>query len=296
MIPDLESLRCFEAAATQLNFRKAAQAVALSPPAFGERIRRLEEELETRLFERTTRKVALTDAGLRLLPQARSLLEAARGLWDAVHDERRAPFTLTLGTRFELGLSWITPALASLSADRPERTLDLVFGDSPELLARTETGAIDASVTSYRLATARFAYALLHEEEYVFVASPELLARRPLRRTADAGGHVLLDAHADLPLFRYLLEASPPEERWSFARVEHLGTTGAIRYRALEGAGVAVLPRYLVRGDLRDRRLRRLLPRRPLARDSFRLVWRTGHPLAHELEALAGELRARPLR
>ena len=46
MLPDLESLRCFEEAARQLNFRAAAKAVGLTPAALGQRIRRLEEQLE----------------------------------------------------------------------------------------------------------------------------------------------------------------------------------------------------------------------------------------------------------
>jgi hypothetical protein len=59
---DLESLRCFVHAAAELSFRVAAKACALSPAAFGDRIRRLEEDLGAPLFERTTRKVTLTAA------------------------------------------------------------------------------------------------------------------------------------------------------------------------------------------------------------------------------------------
>ena len=56
MVPDLESLRCFEAGATHLNFRVAAKAVGLSPAALGDRIKRLEDQLDARLFVRTTRQ------------------------------------------------------------------------------------------------------------------------------------------------------------------------------------------------------------------------------------------------
>ena len=71
----------------------------------------------------------------------------------------------------------------------------------------------------------------------------------------------------------------------------------AIRRRLLVGDGrVAVLPTYFLRDDLRARRLVRLRPRVTPRSDAFRLVWRTGHPRAAELLALAGELRAIPLR
>jgi len=69
------------------------------------------------LFERTTRRVHLTDAGKRLLPHARTLLEdAARCRAVAAGDARPLPFSFTIGTRYELGISWLCPALAGLEA------------------------------------------------------------------------------------------------------------------------------------------------------------------------------------
>ena len=295
MLPDLESLRCFEAAATQLNFRRAAKAVALSPAAFGDRIRRLEDLLGTPLFARTTRRVVLLPAGQMLLPQARRALDEARRCLGVVGAEK-IPSELTIGTRYELGLSWLTPALGPLAARHPEWTLHLHFGDSPDLLARVKRGTIDCAITSVRLTSAGFQYGLLHAEDYVFVGSAQTIAKRPLRSAADASEHVLLDAAGDLPLFRYFLDAVPQTEAWMFARVGILGTIGAIRQRVLEGAGVAVLPRYFVAGDLAKRRLTQLMPRVRLHKDFFRLIWRRGHVREEELRLLGDELRRLPLR
>ena len=297
MLPDLESLRCFDAAATHLSFRIGAQAVALSPAAFGDRIKRLEQQLEVPLFARTTRRVALTPAGLRLLPQARRVLDEAARCTRVVHEQELAvPFALTVGTRFELGLSWLTPALPRLQARRPERTVHLVFGDSPELLARVRNGVLDAAVTSARLTAGGLSYDKLHDEDYVFVASAKRVRRHALARAEHAQHHTLIDLAPDLPLFRYFLDALRTQGVWSFAGVEYLGTIGAIRMRVLQGAGVAVLPRYFVAPDLRARRLVRLLPSVELQRDAFRLVWRTGHPREASLRELAAELARMPLR
>lgn len=297
MTPDLDSLRCFVAAATHLNFRVAAQAVALSPAAFGERIKRLEEQLDAALFARTTRRVELTPAGQRLVPQARRALDEADRCARVVHERDVAvPFALTVGTRFELGLSWLTPALPRLQAHQPERTLHLVFGDSPDLLARVRNGLADCAVTSFRLSSGELSYEVLHDEDYVLVASTQRIKRHPLARAEHAPAHVLLDAAPDLPLFRYFLDAQRTRAVWSFARVEHLGTIGAIRLRLLQGAGVAVLPRYFVAPDLRTGRLVRLFARTQLQRDAFRLVWRTGHPREPQLRTLAAQLRGIPIR
>jgi DNA-binding transcriptional LysR family regulator len=290
---DLDSLRCFDAAATTLNFRAGARRVRLSPAAFSDRIQRLEEQLEAALFVRTTRHVELSEVGRRLLPLARELLGGAERFLAAGHAPAVAtPYELCLGTRYELGLSWLCPALTRLERARPERTIHLYNGDSPDLILRLERGDLDAIVASMRLTSPRLSYAALHPEEYVFVSKG---AR--LRRREDAAGLTLVDVSADLPLFRYLLDALPDAEPWPFARVEHMGGIGNIRCRLLDGARrVAVLPRYFVEKDLTAGRLVRLLPRVRLRSDSFRLVWRSGHPRTSQLLALADELRRLPLQ
>ncbi|MSQ02324.1 MAG: LysR family transcriptional regulator [Myxococcales bacterium] len=296
-LPDLHSLRCFDAAATHLNFSVAAKTVALSPAAFSTRISALEDLLGVRLFERSTRRVSLTLEGARLLPQARRTLEeAARCRSVARGDGTPTPFELVLGTRWELGLSWLVPALDGLGIARPERTIHLQFGDSPDLLGRVHRGQVDAMVSSIRLGSPGLEYAALHSEDYVFVASPALVAQSPLTSAVDAPAHTLLDAHPDLPLFRYFLDAQPHAATWTFARTEILGAIAAIRHRAAEGAGAAVLPRYFVQADLDCARLIALCPDHPILSDAFRLVWRTGHPRDAELRLLASELRALPLR
>jgi DNA-binding transcriptional LysR family regulator len=186
--------------------------------------------------------------------------------------------------------------LTPLRTARPERTLHLRFGDSADLLAALRRGDVDACVTSVRISMGSLQYSPLHEEGYTFVAAVTLANERPLHGPGDAAHHTLLDAHPDLPLFRYLLDALPGAALWRFARTELLGTIAAIRHRVLEGAGVAVLPRYFVADDVAAGRLVELMPHVGLARDTFRLLWRDDHPLRVELLALAEELRGRPVQ
>jgi len=290
---DLDSLRCFDAVATTLNFRAAAGRVHLSPAAFSDRIKRLEDELGQTLLARTTRRVRLSDAGRRLLPLAREVLAGTERLRaTAAGADRPLPFELLIGTRYELGLSWLCPALDPLQRARPDRTIHLSNGDSPDLRARLDRGELDAVVGSMRLTSAGLSYAPLHAEEYVFVGRG---AR--VRGPDDAPALTLVDVSGDLPLFRYLLDALPGGAPWPFARTEYVGGIAAIRRRLLDGAGrVAVLPHYFIAADLRARQLTRLLPRVPIRSDLFRLIWRSGHPREAELIALADELRRIPLR
>lgn len=293
MDASLDDLRAYDLLAQTLSFRAAAARAHLSPPAFSDRVARLEDTLGVRLFERTTRTVRLTAAGARLLPHARRVL-AAHEVFVRAASEQVAAFELVIGTRFELGLSWLTPALDTLRAAHPERTIHLHVGDGPDLLEALRKGRIDAMVTSLRLDPTELVSVPLHPEAYVFVGAPELLAATPLGGPTDAPAHTLCDTAASLPLFRYFIDRVGGAV-WPFARRELLGGIGAVRFRVLRGAGVAVLPRYFVDADLQAGRLVEILPETPPLADSFRLAWRHGHVRGDELVALAEELCAIPL-
>lgn len=295
-LPSIESLRCFVEAMRHQNFRKAARAVALTPAAFGARIKQLEELFEVRLFSRTTRVVVPTEAALALLPQARACLLAAEHCVRAARGDLGAPpVDLVLGTRHELGLSWIMPQLDALSRDLPWLTLHLYFGSGSDLLLRVRTGEVDCAVTSSRFSDPKLDAIALHREDYVFCGSKALLARTPFKTMEDAAAHVLIDSSAELPLFSYLRD-NHPKARFAFKKTVHLGTIGAMRARVLEGAGVAVLPAYLVHEDLRSGRVKSLLPTMKPQHDFFRLVFRAGDPRRAIFESLAERLLATPLR
>jgi DNA-binding transcriptional LysR family regulator len=293
---DLDCLLCFDAVATALSFRAAAERLAVSPSVVSSRIRQLEEQVGERLLDRSTRSVQLTPPGERLLPHARRLLETNAQCRQVVHGpSEQMPVELLVGTRFELGLSWLVPALPRLEAAAPWRTLHLHFGDGPELLARLRQGRIDCALTSSRIAEGALDFRVLHTERYVFVGPAKLVLQRPLRGPADAHLHTLIDIDGDLPLCRYFLDRAGGSADWKFARVECLGTVGAVRLRVLQGRGIAVLPLHSVAADLKRGRLRQLMPRVRLQAEGFRLLWLRRHPQAHAIAALAAELEQIPI-
>ena len=295
--PSLDSLGCFTEAARLLNFRAAARVVALSPAAFGQRIRQLEDEIGESLFRRSTRSVVLTEAGLRLVPSASLALAAVIDCERAARGElATVPFELTLGTRHELGLSWIVPLRANLERALRGLTLQLYFGSGDDLTARVRDLGIDCAVTSSRRLDPKLQDLKLHEEDYVFVAAERLLATKPLGKAADAKQHTLFDITAELPLYRYFSDARGSIDSLAFARVVRLGTIAAMRHEVLRGVGVAVLPRYFVADDLRAGRLRELFPRVRPRSDWFRLLFRADDPRRSVFERLSAQLRAHPLR
>ncbi|MEM6996257.1 MAG: LysR family transcriptional regulator [Myxococcota bacterium] len=294
--PSIDQLESFVTAARLLNFRAAAKVVGLSPAAFGQRIQALEDLMEVRLFRRTTRSVALTVAGLRLLPEAKACLAAVDSCARVLAEDDLPPVELTLGTRFELGVSWMVPALTHLEKAHPNVKLNLYFGASDDLIARLRGHAIDCMLSSVRLADASLSAESLHPEHYVFVGQRRLLDRTPFTRPAQASRHCLIDIDATLPLFRYFADAAGGAHRFAFGRQRWVGLGAAMERLILDGHGVGVLPRYMVAGALERGTLVPLFPRTRIGADEFRLVFRRDDPRAAVHRALAETLRALPLR
>lgn len=292
-LPSLENLRCFLAAAEQLNFRKASAIVHLTPAAFGSRIKQLESTLGCALFVRSTRTMSLTAEGERLIPQARETIAGAMRCAHVTNAERKLPVRLILGTRFELGLSWLLPALLGRPAELEHIECDLRFGHGTSLSQDLRRGSLDGIITSKPESDRAWQSEFLHRETYSFVASASTLVRLPLSCVEDAKVHTLLDIDETLPLTRYLTSVLP--QPLTFAKVRGFGTIAAIEQGVRAGVGVGVLPTYLVEASLARGELVEIFPETALLSDSFRIIYST-HAIHREAMAqLAIYLRQRPL-
>ena len=233
--------------------------------------------------------MALIPTAERTLAAAEACVRAARG------ETGPAPQELTLGTRYELGLSWLLPLLSTLEETFPHLTFHLYFSSGPDLELRVRSGEIDCAITSRRTQDPRLDGRRLHREDYVFVGHPKLLAKSPFKSLDDASLHVLFDAEPNLPLFEYWRSA-PGGRALHFDSIRIMGTIAAIRWHVLRKSGVAVLPRYHVQQDLERGRLVEVLPHVPCVADDFRLMYRAHDPRQTVYEALAEEMCKSPLR
>jgi DNA-binding transcriptional LysR family regulator len=95
---ELRQLKYFVAVAEELHFRRAAERLYVAQPAVSEQIRKLEAELGVRLFDRTNRRVAITEAGAALLEESRRVLAHADAAQLAARNAReRAGARLRIG-------------------------------------------------------------------------------------------------------------------------------------------------------------------------------------------------------
>ncbi len=137
---ELRQLTYFVAVAEELHFGRAAERLHIVQSAVSQQIRRLERELGAELFDRSPRRVRLTGAGERLLPEARAVLAAAERARAAV----APPEGLRIGTSTGLGahLDRVLGAFAERAPDVPVELFSLPVG---ERLARVAGGQLDAA-------------------------------------------------------------------------------------------------------------------------------------------------------
>ena len=144
---ELRHLRYFVAVAEELHFRRAAERLHVAQPAVSEQIRKLEEELGVRLFDRDQRRVELTDAGTAMLGEARQVLRQAQAAQRAArgaHD--RATLRLRVGYVPDTVPAVVPRALRGLAAGTPAVHATLQTGDALDLLTAVREERLDAAI------------------------------------------------------------------------------------------------------------------------------------------------------
>ncbi|MGW3148155.1 LysR substrate-binding domain-containing protein [Streptomyces sp. NPDC001177] len=137
---ELRQLTYFVAVAEELHFGRAAERLHIVQSAVSQQIQRLERELRAELFDRTPRRVRLTSAGERLLPEARAVLAAAEKARAAV----APPPGLRIGTGTRPGRH-LDRALAAFAERLPDVPVELVVLPAEERLGKVAGGQLDAA-------------------------------------------------------------------------------------------------------------------------------------------------------
>ena len=106
-------LECFLAVAEHLNFSRASEVLRITQPAVSHQIQSLEEELDVKLFKRTSKSVSLTQEGIQFLPDAQLILKTALSAKERLgQHEQFIPFELGCHNRMEINL--LPPILKKL--------------------------------------------------------------------------------------------------------------------------------------------------------------------------------------
>jgi len=288
-------LRAFVAAAEHLNFRAAADTLALTPSAVSRQIQALEDEVGVPLFLRHTRAVELTGAGVQLL---RAVAPGLERIDAAVRQLRQAAGrkSVAITTWASFAAMWLIPRLEAFQREFPDIDIRI---DTSDTVMDMETTDVDLALR-YSGAPESASAERLFGEQLAVVASPWLLRSQPTIRTpADAARFTLIETGdaQRLPQLAWLgwqrwfhahgcEPLQPP--RWLYFNYAH-----QIVQAALAGQGLAIARLPLVADALASGDLVEVLPSHRL--DSPLAYWLLPGPRSAprpEVQAFCDWLRA----
>ena len=267
-------LRAFEAVARHLNFRAAAEELALTQSAVSRQIQSLEEEVGVALFLRHTRAVELTGAGAQLLRAVVPMLERVDSTVRQIR-QTAGRKSVSISTWASFASMWLIPRLEVFQREHPDIDIRIDATDTPVEL---ETADVDLALRYAVPASVPRGAVRLFGEQLTPVASPWLLkSGPPLERPADLAQFTLIeagDAHRTqfldwLSWARWFSERSLPRvqaKRWLYFNYAH-----QIAQAALAGQGIALARLPLVADALASGDLVEVLPSQRM--DSPLVYW-----------------------
>jgi DNA-binding transcriptional LysR family regulator len=243
-----QELSVFVRAAETAGFSEVARELGLSQPSVSRIVASLEDRLGVKLLLRTTRRVALTDAGAAFLDRARRILadleeaaHAARGV-DSLHGALRVVMSGAFGTRE------VIPRLPTFLKQHPRLKIELLISDRTDDLI--SEGA-DIALRLGRLADSAFGARLLASAPRLVIAAPAYLEQRGIPETL-----------ADLSVHDCIVGPGLSAHRgWSFRRgdrVTSMVVEGRVRVSSADGVvacvraglGIAVVSRWMCRAEM----------------------------------------------
>lgn len=293
ILPPLNALRAFEAAARHLSFSKAAEELHVTPAALSHQIRGLEEFLGQKLFHRMTRQVALTEAGELIRPDIQDgFVSLKRGIGRL--DRRRDDNVITVSAGPSFTAKWLAPRLNRFAAAYPD--IDLRIAATLTLLD-FDKDDLDVSIRFGSGQPPRMHVEHLLDESVTPMCSPSLLeGPNAITRLEDLKNATLIH---DESITRMALDAPGWADWLALAGVEGVNADRGVRFNladhaidaAIEGSGVVLARRVLAKRDLD---LGRLVA--PFALDipikqSFRAMCPEGHEKRRAIRCFLDWLR-----
>lgn len=252
----LDELAIFIEVLQQGSLSGAARKLRRSAPAITRAIASLEQRLGVRLVERTTRRLAPTEAGQRLAERATIVLHAYQ---DAVQETASTQLKglLRITAPVLFGRRHVAPLVMEFQALHPEMQIELVLNDrNLELIDQ----GIDVAVRIGNLADSSKVAKRLGEVSVVLVASPQYLENQPiLRKPSDLSAHlVILSSNNVSNEWRFGAQEEGPRVRLT----PHLffNDNETRRLAVISGKGITRLLSYQVADELAEGTLIRLLP------------------------------------
>jgi DNA-binding transcriptional LysR family regulator len=292
-LPDFEGLAVFAKVAELRSFALAAKELELSKATVSKAVARLEKKLGARLLNRSSRRLALTDAGHRMLDRAGRILAEGEAAESEAHAQSATPRGLVrLAVPMSFGLREVAPLIPQFLAIYPEVSVDLHLSDAVVDLIGA---GFDAALRIAALPDSSLRARRLRDMRRYLVAAPSYLKRfgRPAH-PRDLMRHACL-CYAYLPtpdVWRFV-NAAGEEIQVRPSGPLRANNADALAPALFAGLGLAVQPDFVVGDAVARGRLEVVMPEWSAPPIALHLVMPPGGPRPARVEAIAEFLAQR---
>lgn len=272
-LSNLRRLVYFVAVIETGSFTAAADRLGITKAVVSQQVARIEQEFQTSLLVRTTRKVQATDAGQAFYQRCVLILREAEDAFGELAETVANPTgTLKLTAPFDYGISVVVPAIAAFCRRYPDCKVDALMSDKTLDLMSSQ---IELAVRVGWLANSDLQARQIGTFRQLLVAPSAM--RSQVESMRDPEQLVSLPFVANTALrdpLKWRFSRSEKEHRMVSAQASiFLDTTLAVREAVREGAGLSVLPEYAIGDDLATGRLVQVLPHWQLPAGGIHVVF-----------------------
>jgi len=254
----LEGMRTFAAVITEGSFSKAAERLGRSPQLVSKYVAQLESRLGSRLLNRSTRRLSITEAGQAYFDRCQQIIADVDELESAVGNMSIAlRGTLKINAPMTFGARHLMPAIAEFQARHADLRVDLVLDDR---VIDVVSEGYDVAIRIARLGPSSLVARPLAPVRLVVCAAPEYLERRGRPESPrDLAGHDCLGYTYSSGRNHWRFESDTGTEDVPISGRFSANNGDALRLAALAGHGLVLQPTFIVGDDLRAGRLVRVL-------------------------------------
>lgn len=288
---DLAALRIFRAVAADGSVTQAAARLNTVQSNVTARIRQLEDELATALFDRINRRLVITPAGRLLADYAERLLALAEEAADAVRTHDTPQGLLRLGSMETTAAARLPAVLAAMRTRHPKITLRLSTGPTAHLIQGVLQHQLDAALVSTPLMHPQLAMETVIEEELLLISAADWPTLAGAAGLAGRGPLALFTFREGCSYRQRLLDWLRAEGV-QIAQLNEFGSFEAIIACVAAGMGVSLLPRAVLDAHIAAGILRTQPTPAALSKAQTQLVWhreRSRHVAREAFSALLRE-------
>jgi LysR family hydrogen peroxide-inducible transcriptional activator len=297
----LTELKYIVAVARERHFGRAAEACFVSQPTLSVAVKKLEEELDVKIFERGASEVSVTPLGEQIVRQAQQVIEQAAAIKEIAKlgkDPVSGP--LRLGVIYTIG-PYLLPDLVRQAIERvPQMPLMLQENFTVRLLEMLRTGELDCAILAEPFPDSGLAVAALYDEPFqAAVPAGHPLAGRSAITAEELKSETLLLLGTGHCFRDHVLEVCPEYARFASnaegIRKSFEGSSlETIKYMVASGMGVTVVPQLSVPKDVQPH-IRYVKFSAPVPTRRVVLAWRRTFPRYEAIAALRNAIYACPL-